>query len=47
VALRRGAEDGLLFPERKQYLTGIQGTLAGAEAARVVLEGVAKRMRGG
>jgi hypothetical protein len=34
----------LLFRERKQYLAGIQDALAGAEAARVVLEGVVKRM---
>jgi hypothetical protein len=44
VALQRGAEDQLLFRERKQYLGGIQDALAGAEAARVVLTGVVKRM---
>ena len=44
VALQRGAEDELLFRERKQYLTAIQDALAGAEAARVVLAGLVKRM---
>jgi hypothetical protein len=39
VGLQRGAEDVLLFRERRQYLRGIQDVLAGAEAARVVLEG--------
>jgi hypothetical protein len=44
VGLQRGAEDGLLFRERRQYLQAIQEALAGADAARVVLEGVVKRM---
>ena len=44
VALQRGAEDVLLFRERRQYLRAIQEALAGAEAARVVLEGAVKRM---
>jgi hypothetical protein len=44
VALQRGAEDQLLFRERKPYLKAIQDALAGAEAARVVLAGVVKRM---
>jgi hypothetical protein len=44
VELQRGAEDVLLVGERKQYLTGIQDALAGAEAARVVLAGVVKRL---
>jgi hypothetical protein len=47
VDLQRGAEDLLLFRERKQYLGGIQDALAGAEAARVVLAAVVKRMEGG
>jgi hypothetical protein len=47
VGLQRGAEDVLLFRERKQYLRAIQDALAGAEAARVVLEGVVKRMERG
>jgi hypothetical protein len=47
VALQRGAEDQLLFREGKQYLTAIQDALAGAEAARVVLAGVVKRMERG
>jgi hypothetical protein len=44
VALQKGADDVLLFRERKQYLRAVQDALAGAEAARVVLEGVVKRM---
>jgi hypothetical protein len=47
VELQRGAEDVLLFRERKQYLAGIQDALAGADAARVVLAGVVKRLEGG
>jgi hypothetical protein len=39
VGLQRGAEDVLLFRERRQYLAGIQDALAGADAARVVLGG--------
>jgi hypothetical protein len=37
----------LLFRERMQYLRAVQDALAGAEAARVVLEGAVKRMGGG
>jgi hypothetical protein len=44
VAPQRGAEDQLLFRERKQYLTAIQDALAGAEAARVVRAGVVRRL---
>jgi hypothetical protein len=44
---QRGAEDVLLFRERRQYLRGIQEALAGAGSARVVLAGVVKRMEGG
>jgi hypothetical protein len=47
IGLQREAEDQLLFRERKQYLTAIQDALAGAEAARVVLAGVVKRMERG
>jgi hypothetical protein len=47
VKLQRGAADVLLFRERKQYLAAVQDALAGAEAARVVLEGAVKRMEGG
>jgi hypothetical protein len=47
VALQRGAQDQLLFRERKQYLTAIQEALAGAGAARVVLVTVVKRMERG
>jgi hypothetical protein len=47
IGLQKGAEDVLMFRERRQYLTGIQDALAGAEAARVVLKGVVKRMGGG
>ena len=39
VRLQKGAEDVLLFRERRQYLRAVQDALAGAEAARVVLEG--------
>jgi hypothetical protein len=46
VGLQRGAEDVLLFRERRQYLRAVQEALAGAEAARVVLEGVVTRMGG-
>jgi hypothetical protein len=34
----------LLFRERRQYLRAVQKALAGAEAARVVLEGVVRRL---
>jgi hypothetical protein len=44
VDRQRGAEELLLFRERKQYLAAVQDALAGAEAARVVLAGVVKRM---
>ena len=44
AGLQRGAEDVQLFRERKQYLRAVQDALAGAEAARVVLETVVKRM---
>jgi hypothetical protein len=47
VRLQKGAEDVLLFRVRRQYLRAVQDALAGAEAARVVLEGVARRMEGG
>ena len=46
VGLQRGAEDVLLFRERRQYLRAVQEALAGADAARVVLEGVVRRMEG-
>jgi hypothetical protein len=44
VALQRGAEDVLLFRERRQYLAAVPDALAGAAAARVVPERVVKRM---
>jgi hypothetical protein len=47
VDLQRGAEDLLLFRERKQYLGGIQDALASAEAARVVLAAGVKRTERG
>jgi hypothetical protein len=47
VEMQRGAEDVLLFRERKQYLAAVQDALAGADAARVVLAGVVKRREGG
>jgi hypothetical protein len=43
VALQRD-DELLLFRARKQYLTAVQDALAGAEAARVVLAGVVKRL---
>jgi hypothetical protein len=46
VGLQRGAEDVLLFRERRQYLRGIQEALAGANAGRVVTEGAVKRVGG-
>jgi hypothetical protein len=36
----------LLFRERRQYLRAVQEALAGAEAARVVLASVVKRIEG-
>jgi hypothetical protein len=47
VELQRGTEDVLLSRERRHYLLAIQEALAGAEAARVVLADVVKRMEGG
>ena len=47
VGLQRGAEGVLLSRERRQYLRAVQEALAGADAARVVLEGVVRRMKGG
>jgi hypothetical protein len=47
VGLQKGAEDVLLFRERREYLRAVQEALAGADAARVVLERVVKRMGGG
>jgi hypothetical protein len=38
--LQRGAIDVLLYRERKQYLAAVRDALSGAEAARVVLDGV-------
>jgi hypothetical protein len=46
VGLQRRAEDVLLFRERRQYLRAIQEALAGADAARVVLAGVVRRLEG-
>jgi hypothetical protein len=47
VGLQSGAEDVLLFRERRQYLHAIQDALAGTEQAGVVLVGVVKRMERG
>ncbi len=44
VALQKGAEDELLFREKKQHLAGISDALACAEQARVVLEGDVRRL---
>jgi hypothetical protein len=46
VELHRGAEDALLVREGKQYLVAVPDALAGADAARVVLAGVVRRMEG-
>jgi hypothetical protein len=46
IGLQRD-DDLLLFRERRQYLGAVQEALAGAEAARVVLAGVVKRMERG
>jgi hypothetical protein len=46
VGLQKGADDVLLFRERKQYLPAVQDALAGAEAARVVLARAVRRMGG-
>ena len=46
VVLQRGADDVLLYREKKQYLAGVQDALAGADAARVVLEGAVRRLEG-
>ena len=37
----------MLYRERELYLWAVQDAQAGAEAARVVLAGVVKRMEGG
>jgi hypothetical protein len=37
----------LLFRKRRQYPRAVQDILAGAEAARVVLGGVVRRVGGG
>jgi hypothetical protein len=42
VARQRGAEDQLLFRERKQYLKATQEALAGAEAEYETLHPAAK-----
>jgi hypothetical protein len=42
----KGANDSLLYRERKAYLGAVQDALAGVEAARVVLAGVVRRMEG-
>jgi hypothetical protein len=44
VTLWKAGHDPLLFAERRLYLKAIQDALAGAEAARVVLAGVVKRL---
>jgi hypothetical protein len=47
AALLKDGDGPLLYRERRAYLKGIQDALAGAEAARVVLEGAVKRMESG
>jgi hypothetical protein len=44
--LRQEAVDLLLYRERRAYLEAVRDVLAGAEVARVVLEGAVRRMEG-
>ena len=44
---QRGAVDVLLYAERKEYLAAVHDARAGVEAARVVLAGAVRRLRGG
>jgi hypothetical protein len=45
VELIRDAEQTLLLPgERRQYLNAIQDVIAGAEAARVVMQKAVRRL---
>jgi hypothetical protein len=44
VTLWKSCNDPLLYLERKAYLDSIQDTLAGAEAARVILAKVVQRL---
>jgi hypothetical protein len=44
--LWKPCNDPLLYVERKAYLGAIRDALAGAEAARIVLAGVVRRMDG-
>jgi hypothetical protein len=46
VGLQRGDDGVLLAREWRQYLRAIRDALAGADAARVVLAGVVKRLEG-
>jgi hypothetical protein len=46
VVLQRGAQDILLYRERKQYLGAINDALAGVEAARVTLARAVRRLEG-
>jgi hypothetical protein len=46
VVLWKQADDPLLYVERKGYLGAIQDTLAGVEAARVVLAKARQRLEG-
>jgi hypothetical protein len=42
----KGANDPLLYRERKAYLGAVQNALAGVEEARVVLARVVRRIEG-
>jgi hypothetical protein len=42
----KGANDPLLYRERKAYLRAVQNALAGVEEARVVLARVVRRIEG-
>ena len=46
IVVIAGAEDPLLYVERRDYLQGVQAALAGIEAAWVVLCQARQRWRG-
>jgi hypothetical protein len=46
IVVIAGAEDPLLYLERRAYLNGLQAALAGIEGARVVLAGARQRWSG-
>jgi hypothetical protein len=46
VVVQQGAQDTLLYRERRQYLRAINDALAGIEAARVTLARAVRRLEG-